>query len=158
VSPFWNPSSGAVDFSYYVQQTGNNPDYIVVMFGLNETNQNNYQNAVQTFINSVRTYSTAIPIYVVEPMIEANVASDIHNGYNQQNAQYNASLCWNALTGCVHIPARTMMVDEYDYDAASLDYGYGVTMPGLADAVHPSESVGFKKIGDQVYNWLGVTS
>lgn len=158
VSPFWNPSTNAVDFSYYVQQTGNIPDYIVVMFGLNETNQNNYQNAVQTFINSVRTYSTAIPIYVAEPMTEAEAASDIHNGYNQQNAQYNASLCWNALTGCIHIPARMMMVDEYDYDAASLDYGYGVTMSGLADAVHPSESVGFKKIGDQIYNWLGVTS
>jgi len=158
VSPFWNPSTNAVDFSYYCTHNSISPDYIVVMFGLNETNQNNYQNAVQAFIDSVRSYSLSIPIYVIEPMVEASLASDVHSGFNQQNAQYNSSLCWNALTNCIHVPARTMMVDEYDYESADIDYGYGVTMQGLEDAVHPSENVGFKKIGDLLYNWLGVTS
>lgn len=158
VSPFWNSSTGAVDFSYYCTQNSINPDYVVIMFGLNETNQNNYQTATQTFIDSVHTYNSNLPVYVVEPMVEASLASDVHSGFNQQNAQYNSSLCWNALTNCIHIPARTMMVDEYDYDSANLDYGYGVTMQGLEDAVHPSETVGFKKIGDLLYNWIGITS
>lgn len=157
VSPFWNPNTDSVDFSYYCSTNSIAPDYVVVMFGLNETNQNNYQTAVQTFIDSVHSYNANLLVYVVEPMVEASLASDVHSGFNQQNAQYNSSLCWNALTNCIHVPARTMMVDEYDYESAELDYGYGVTMDGLEDAVHPSETVGFKKIGDLLYNWLGVT-
>ena len=156
-SPFYNPDTHGVDYSYYVRTQGIAADMIVIMFGLNENNVNNYFTAIQNFVNSVYDYDPTIPVYVVQPCIESNDGSTTQESYYYDNAQYNCGVAWIDFTNCVKIPMRNCMIDEFDYDKEQLDYGYNnEKINGTSDAVHPSEDVGFKKIGDQIYNWLGI--
>lgn len=158
-SPFWNPSEQKVDYAYYAQQNNIDADMIVIMFGLNEVNKDNYFNSIQNFITSVKDYNSSIIVYVVQPCVESEQASVYHNHANAKIAEYYCGVVWYDFEDCVKIPMRTTMVDEYDYEAGSVPYGYGnINVAGTSDAVHPSEDVGFKKIGDQIYNWLGITS
>lgn len=156
VSPFWNPTTEKPDFSYYCTQNNMAPDYVIIMFGLNETNEINYYNAVQDMVSQIKDYDPNIITYVVEPMVQADLPADVHTPTNQG---YRCGLYWYILEDCVKIPGRTILIDEYDYDTGTVVYGYGVNAhDGVSDAVHPSETVGFKKIGDQIYNWLGESS
>ena len=159
VSPFWNPNAegdNKVDFEYYCTENNIDPDIVIIMFGLNETNSVNYYNAVQDFVTKVKAYDPTIKTYVVEPMVQADLPANEHL---PSNKGYECGLYWYILTDCIKIPGRTLLVDEYDYDTGTVVYGYGLNAhDGLSDAIHPSETVGFKKIGDQIYNWLGVSS
>lgn len=133
------------------------PDYVVVEFGLNEINAVEYATAVRTFISQVKAYDPNIVIYVLQPFNAAQIAATNHTSGWQRTECDKCVLESYSFTDCVLIPSWFIMVDEYDYEAGNVDYGYGnVTVVGTIDGVHPSESVGFAKIGDHIYNYLGM--
>ena len=154
-NPFWNPSTAAIDFENYCTENNIAPDIVIIEFGLNEDNSADYYSAVQAFVSQVHKYDANIKIYVVQMFGEAEIGADNHNSARQRAAGARCVLEAEVLTNCTLIPAWYIIVDEYDYEAGTQDYGYDVTVPALADAIHPSEDVGFAKLGDLIYNYLG---
>jgi hypothetical protein len=53
------------------------------------------------------------------------------------------------------IPVDSALIDELDYNRHDIDY-LGSSVNVLSDCVHPSENVGFRKIANMIYNYLGV--
>lgn len=153
-SPFY--FNGVLNYSTYESTNNIHPDMIVIMFGLNETSELDYYTAVQNFINHVHAYDPDIKIYVVQPCTNSKEPTDAPMNGPRQLATYRCGVVWHDFYNCIRIPMRTTLVDIYDYEHANINYGYGVVMPGTHDCVHPSQSVGFKKIGDMIYNYLGV--
>lgn len=157
-NPFYNPASKVIDFDYYC--TGNNihPDYVIIEFGLNEISSVSYNTYIRNFISSVKAYDSSIVIYVVQPFGESDNATFKKTTANQRKALKQCVLESYEIPDCVKIPCYFIMVDEYDYEKTELDYGYNnVKVPGDADGVHPKEETGFAKLGDMIYNWLGIT-
>ena len=156
-NPFWDPANNQISFSYYCTNLGVSPDMVVIEFGLNETNATDYRTAVQNFIDEIKSYNSAITVYVVQPFPEANMGASNRTAYYQNFALKQCILEAESFTDCTIIPCWYIMVDELDYQTAMLDCGYGnVQVEGLSDAVHPAESTGFAKLGDMIYNYLGV--
>lgn len=153
-NPFWDGSK--IDFAYYCTHNSISPDIVIIEFGLNENNSNNYYTAIKNFITTITAYNSSIKVYVIQPFGTADLPStnNINNIYKNVIKQ---CVCETySLTGCKLIPCYYMMVDEMDYTSANVNYGYDVTISGVSDSVHPSEAVGFKKLADQIYNYLGL--
>lgn len=157
-NPFYNPATKKVDFAYYCESNNISPDYVIIEFGLNETSSKNYNTYMRNFISSVKAYDSSIVIYVVQPFGESDNATFKKTTANQRKALKQCVLESNLFPDCVKIPCYFIMVDDYDYEKSELNYGYNnVKVPGDADGVHPKEETGFAKLGDMIYNWLGIT-
>ena len=157
-NPFYNPATKKVDFAYYCESNNISPDYVIIEFGLNETSSKNYNTYMRNFISSVKAYDSSIVIYVVQPFGESDGAAFNKKTANHRRAFAECVLESYKLDDCVKIPCYFIMVDEYDYEKTELDYGYNnVKVIGDADGVHPKEQTGFAKLGDMIYNWLGIT-
>ena len=156
-NPFWNPLSDTIDFSYYCETQNVHPDYIILEFGLNETNANDYAVSMRNFIKSVKDFDSNIKIYVLQPF---NAVREIGSGNATTGMQ--RSVCDKCVLesytfeDCTLIPAWFIMVDDYDYSLSEKNYGYGdISVIQASDGVHPSEKIGFAKLGDFIYNYLG---
>lgn len=144
---------------------GSAPDIVTIEFGLNEVDADSYRNNIQDLIDMIKTYDTAnnhtTKIYVLVPF-ERNLTSNMGKTYTFERTQLYAGrriiLEAAELTDCVLIPTHMILDDRYDYTHSddSTEYGFGVTMDIVTDYVHPSQNVGFKKLGDIVYSYLGL--
>lgn len=74
VNPFYNPSTQTFDFGYYMTNQGYTaPDFIVIQLGINDLYYDHASaiestwNAVQTMIDSIRTYNTNIKLLLNLP-------------------------------------------------------------------------------------------
>ena len=164
-NPFYNPSTQSIDYGYYCTQQGVAPDYVIIEFGLNEDQPKQYSTAIQGFINSVKSYAPNTVVYVIQPFNA--VDSDIGSANsNSEQHEIQCELCVlesRSFTNCVLIPCWYIMVDEFDYVLTESPYGYDDKMvTQFEDGVHPGlqnrGTTGFKKLGDQIYNYLGITS
>lgn len=156
-NPFYDTTAKKIDFAYYCTTNNIHPDYVIIEFGLNEISSTTYRNSVKNFISSIKSYDSSIVIYVVQPFGESDNATFKKTTANQRKALKQCVLESNLFPDCVKIPCYFIMVDEYDYEKTELDYGYNnVKVPGDADGVHPKEQTGFAKLGDMIYNWLGI--
>ena len=159
-NPFWNPNTSSVDFAYYCSANDIVPNYVVIEFGLNETNPATYRAKVQAFIDQIKTYDSDIKVYVVQPFASANMPVQEGGQDTVASFQRYCHMCVlesDSFTDCVKIPCWYIMVDDYDYNSYSIPYGIGsVVVPGVSDAIHPSADVGFVKLGRQIYNYLGL--
>lgn len=157
-NPFYNPATKKVDFEYYCTTNNIHPDYVVIEFGLNETSSKNYNTYMRNFISSVKAYDSSIVIYVVQPFGESDTGAPNKKTANHRKTMKECVLESYKFEDCVKIPCYFIMVDEYDYDYTDVDYGYGdATVHIASDGVHPKEQTGFAKLGDMIYNWLGIT-
>lgn len=154
------------DYETYITSylNGQVPDIVTIEFGLNESDASEYRTAVQTLIDLIKTYDTenshTTKIYVLMPF-ERAMTENMGDNYNfPRTNRYVASKTLDleaySLTDCVLIPTNMILDDRYDYTWTDFDYGYGKTIQVLDDYVHPSQSVGFKKIADTIYSYLGV--
>lgn len=157
-NPFYNPTTEKIDFEYYCTTNNIHPDYVVIEFGLNETSSKNYNTYMRNFISSVKAYDSSIIVYVVQPFGESDTGSPYTKTANHRRTMKECVLESYKFEDCVKIPCYFIMVDEYDYDYADVDYGYGdATVHIASDGIHPKEQTGFAKLGDMIYNWLGIT-
>lgn len=156
-NPFWNTTSNQIDFeNYCVNVIQNVPDMVIIQFGLNETNSNDYLNYVQNFINNIKASYPDMLVYVIQPFGEADGASPNRTTISQNTVLRRCILNAEILSDCVLIPCWYIMVDEYDYNKGTMTYGYNnVEVECYSDSVHPNENVGFAKLGDMIYNHLG---
>lgn len=156
-NPFYNPASENIDFEYYCESNNIHPDYVIIEFGLNETSSKNYNTYMRNFISSVKAYDSSIIVYVVQPFGESDTGAPNKKTANHRRAMKECVLESYKFEDCVKIPCYFIMVDECDYDYTNVDYGYGDTTVHIAsDGVHPKEQTGFAKLGDMIYNWLGM--
>lgn len=158
-NPFWDASQEKCDFAYYCNTQDVHPDYVIIEFGLNETDDLSYANAIRSFIATIKSYDPSIIVYVLMPFQETQrIGLNNHTSAGQRLACDRCILESWSFEDCVLIPCWYIMVDEYDYNLTEKAYGYGsATVTVASDGVHPSESVGFAKLGDQIYSYLGVT-
>ena len=157
-NPFYNSTTEKIDFEYYCTTNNIHPDYVVIEFGLNETSSKNYNTYMRNFISSVKAYDSSIIVYVVQPFGESDTGSPYTKTANHRRTMKECVLESYKFEDCVKIPCYFIMVDEYDYDYADVDYGYGdATVHIASDGIHPKEQTGFAKLGDMIYNWLGIT-
>ena len=150
---------------YVINYLNNNaPDIVTIEFGLNESDASVYRATVQGLIDMIREYDQANShntlIYVLVPFNRAE-SENMGDNYNYPRSnRYVASktLALEAfsLTNCVLIPTNMILDDRYDYTWTTFDYGYGKTIDVLDDFVHPSPDIGFLKIADMIYNYLGI--
>lgn len=150
------------NFASYVSNSlgGVAPDYVIIEFGLNETNSGDYVTYVQGLIDGIKNYDPNIKVYVLMPF-ERCLTQNMGTIYTFTYAQYNTGkriiLDSASFTNCVLIPTYFILDDRYDYNhVTQAGYGYGVVMDVVQDFVHPSETVGFLKLADMIYNYLGV--
>ena len=158
INPFYNSDTQKIDFEYYCTTNNIHPDYVIIEFGLNETSGKNYNACMRNFIAEIKKYDSSIIVYVVQPFGESDTGAPNKKTANHRQAMENCVLQSYKFEDCVKIPCYFIMVDEYDYDYTDVDYGYGdATVHIASDGVHPKEQTGFAKLGDMIYNWLGIT-
>lgn len=158
-NPFYDPNLNRCTLEYYCRTTGIIPDYVVIEFMLNEGDSNNYYDYIQDFIDSVKSYNQDIIVYVMQMKSDvsrlgsANALVGTRRGIQKQ-----CLLNSFKFTDCILIPCWFILTDEYDYNHTEVAYGVGnINIDVLSDGVHPAETTGFAKLGDQLYNYLGVS-
>lgn len=159
-SPFY--FNGALDFAQYLSTNNlDEPDYVVINSAINHTAYNNatygtYLSNLLALVNMVKAYNPSIKIYVT---YGANYAIEPGSTYNYPNLRYiEVRKCCNSVydvDGVTIIPVDSALIDELDYNQQDIDY-LGKNVSVLSDCVHPSETVGFRKIANMIYNYLGV--
>lgn len=159
-SPFY--FNGTLDLSAYLNV--NNipaPDYIVINSAINhshyyDSTYGSYLEQLNQLITMIRNYSTDIKIYVTHG---ANYAMTIPSTYGYPNLRELEVLkCINSVydtENTVIIPVNQCLIDELDYTKTTYNY-YGNTIDMYPDCVHPTETTGFKKISEMIYNYLGM--
>lgn len=159
-SPFY--FNGALNFGSYL--TNNNleaPDYVVINSAINHSTYSNdeygtYLSNLLALANMIKAYSTSIKVYVT---YGANYAVNPASIYGYPNNRYNeVRKCCNSVydvDGVTVIPIDPALIDELDYNKTTIDY-LGSSVEVLSDCVHPSENVGFRKIANMIYNYLGI--
>lgn len=73
-NPFWNPSAGKFDWSYYKATYGINPNAVQVFLGTNGLSEDNTQNAanILAIVRGIRQSDANIPIYIVNTLYGGN--------------------------------------------------------------------------------------
>lgn len=141
------------------------PDIVTIEFGLNESSPDDYYTYIQMLIDMIRQYdidySHTTKIYVLIPFNCAMSSVVGKNKYTVSRSRiYSIKQCiLNAykFTDAVLIPTNMIFDDQYDYGwVNNFDYGYNVNASAINDFVHPSESVGFNKLADMIYAYLGI--
>lgn len=59
-NPFWNPSTDAFDFAYYLNDLGDRPDFVILNLGLNDEYSADSVAALETMVNSIRSTGTKV--------------------------------------------------------------------------------------------------
>ena len=159
-SPFY--FNGALDFAQYLSTNNlDEPDYVVINSAINHTAYNNttygtYLSNLLALVNMVKAYNPSIKIYVT---YGANYAIEPGSTYNYPKLRYiEVRKCCNSVydvDGITVIPVDSALIDDLDYNSHDIDY-LGSSISVLSDCVHPSENVGFRKIANMIYNYLGV--
>ena len=115
-----------------------------------------YLENLNALVSMIRAYSASIKIYVT---FGANYAIEPGSVYGYPNQRYpEVRKCCNsiyAVDNITIIPIDSALIDELDYNHENIDY-LGSNVSVLSDCVHPSESIGFCKIANMIYNYLGV--
>ena len=157
-SPFWNPNTNAFDFHYYCTLHSIEPDIVTIEFGLNERIYGDtFAKNLQTMINNIHAHNSEISVYVIMPFRMRKGAHSNTYAITEKAYTYNVScmLSCETLTGCTLIPTWFVLNDKYDYNVINANYGYGdITYESVNDPIHPSELIGFKKLGDMIYSYL----
>ena len=158
-SPFY--FDGVLDFSkYLINNNLSAPDYVVINSAINHTYYNHatygtYLSNLLELVNMVKSYDSTIKIYVT---YGANYAVNLPSVYGYPNLRFEeVRKCCNSVydvDGITVIPIDSALIDELDYNETDIDY-LGKTVTVLSDCVHPSENVGFRKIANMIYNYLG---
>ena len=156
--PFYNPNTQQIDFHYYATLHQIEPDYITILFGLNDTETPaEYASIIQNFINSVHTHNAAIKVFVITPFDEAHApwyGAGVMYFARFQRIRLYQCFC-NGLSNCTIIPGHYVIDDDTDYAKHSVEYGVGnLTFDIINDGVHPDRNTGFKKLANIVYNYI----
>lgn len=163
-NPFWNPTTKAFDFAYYMEQTAQEvPTHIVLNLGINDMfgfgDDQALSNAIDTFIANydkvianIKAYNNDIMICIaltIPPNANQDVFGMVYKcGQTQWRYKRNNEFFVNRLIekydnrsaeGIQLIPLNTVLDMETDF----------------ADGVHPSVA-GYQKIGDAYYRFLKV--
>lgn len=140
------------------------PDIVVINSAINQVSyyddtHGSYLEQLTTLVNIFYNYSPAIKVYVTHG---ANYAVNNGSVYGEPyNRFVNVMRCINAIydssldTKIVRIPIFDCLDDTLDYTYTSVPY-LNSTVSVLEDCVHPAENTGFKKIAEQIYNYLGI--
>lgn len=152
VNPFYNPSTGTFDFSYYMANQGYSaPDFVVLQLGINDLYYS-YSNAIestwlaiQTMIDSIINYDTSIKILLNLPTPPNADQSKLSNTrFLYQNA--------------------VVRYARYAMDQAKALYGETKVRPtychlildpatDIMDDVHPTNA-GYEKMAMEVINQI----
>lgn len=157
-SPFWNPNTNAFDFHYYCTLYDIEPDIVTIEFGLNERVYGvTFAENLQLMIDNIHAHNSAIEVYVIMPFRMRKGAHGNTYSFPEEAYTYNMScmLSCETLTNCTLIPTWFILNDKYDYNMVDANYGYNnITYKSVNDPIHPSQLIGFKKLGDMIYSYL----
>lgn len=159
-SPFMFNNS--LNFSRYLSANQlDAPDMVVINCAINHgTYEDNeygsyYENLIE-LVNMIRTYSQNIKIYVT---YGANYAMKPGSTYGYPSRRYEeVRKCCNSVydvSNIIVIPIDSALIDELDYPYQDYTY-FSNTIKILSDCVHPTETEGFQKMAQMIYNYLGL--
>jgi lysophospholipase L1-like esterase len=168
---FYNPSSGRFDFSYYVAQTGNIPDTIIIMLGTNDSWRSypgkTPSDNLQFMIDSIKAYSSNIKIAVAlnippslsydadgmqgnfkNPMINRktllSIPEAIYSTFKDREGE-----------GIYIIPVVSNIDTENNFQTTTenLNSRNTTQVSRVTDPIHPALP-GYQQIADSFYAWL----
>ena len=157
-NPFWNPTTEAFDFSYYMANQGyTGVDFVVLQLGINdlypastfaepESNDTIWGN-IKTMIDSILDYSSSIKILLnlpTTPNSNANMHRIPEFLYRNNVVSYNAY-------AIAHAKA------EYAESSVRVSYCHLILDPAadILDNVHPT-SDGYEKMALEIVNQINV--
>lgn len=150
-NPFWNESTGAVDFATYAQAQGKTKiDYVYVLLGWNSlgTDDSSITTAVQTFITNVRASFPACHVVLLGLQMPA---------YDGLAHNYGASKSWTYYNAMSHVIRLNRL---YAQIADSDDLVSFVQVSGQFDTEHNmpvlSRTVNVRNTATEQYQSNGV--
>lgn len=157
---FWNPSSSAFDFSYYMLNSGvSAPDYVFICLGTNDFGRTDVVENLQTMITSIHTYNASIRIGVWTPPPRGLTG----NGslVNRDTLLLIVRDILTAFEGKesskIYTVPVTLNVDPYyDFPMTSVNVSAdnsSYQMLVTSDLVHPSNA-GYAKMADMLYSYI----
>lgn len=169
VNPFWNPTTSAVDFSYYATQTGITPDAVQIWLGTNgialdaTTNVTN----IKTLVDAIQRDWPGKPIYLVFTLYRASQDGiGIQNGatgvwkLEEDRKVYNLMVglfdTFKSYTKVFFTPVALAHDSEYNFGSTStaVNPRAAQTESLPIEATHP-QSQGYLQIADiQFSTWL----
>lgn len=157
---FWNPSTSAFDFSYYMEQNDfSGVDYVFICLGTNDFGRTDVAANLQTMITSIHTYSSNIRIGVWTPPPRGLTGNGSLVNRDTLLSIVNAILTAfeGQETNKVYTVPVTLNVDPYhDFPMDSVNVSADNTsyqMLVTTDKAHPSNA-GYAKMADMIYSYI----
>ena len=161
INPFWNPSTSAFDFEYYLTNNSiADPDYVLLCLGTNDGSHTDAEIAecVDGIIESIHDYDADIRIGIWLPPISATLS----HGNEGANYTYRIiRLLIDRYSGrqserIYTIPVFLAVDTEHDYPVEEVNIdartsAYKMLIP--TDNLHPT-TAGFEKIADVLFSFV----
>jgi lysophospholipase L1-like esterase len=180
VNAFWNPTTSAFDFSYYMQQQGySTVDYVVINLGINDvfsytddyslnTEITSVLNRYQTMVDSIKTFSSTIKIGIaltIPPSFsQDSFGDDYSSGQTRWRYKRNNQLWVKALINqfkgkesqLIYLLPLNINLDTVNNmltETVPVNSRNTNTVVRQNNGVHPAPS-GYLQIADAYYYWL----
>lgn len=172
VHPFYNPDTGAFDFSYYKEQTGVAPDVVQIFLGKNGMSLDSRPGIewLMEMVENIRESNPDLPIYIVQTVYMGDQngiggendgkGNPALNGWFKLEEDKKVFLWTKALhdafwdmEGVYLIPAALTFDSEYNYttDIRSVNARSSRTETVLAEGMHPNRE-GYLQIADGMFS------
>ena len=152
-NPFYNPTSGTFDFSYYMTNQGYSaPNFVVLQLGINDLYNNASEsvyettwNAIKTMIDSIIAYNSSIKILLNLPT-PPNSDQSVHSVFLPTYQNRVVKYAEYAIAQALSLYGETKVRPTYCHlilDPAT----------DIRDNVHPTND-GFEKMAKEVINQI----
>jgi lysophospholipase L1-like esterase len=161
VNAFWNTSTSAFDFSYYMTQQGyTSLDYVVIFLGTNDlsTGEDNVVANIKTMINSIQAYNSAIKVFVVQTPPPSNSQYifgegrifhwDVKKKYQGFDKRFMTEF-----TNTIPVYINLDSVNDFPTKQVQISARNTGTRTVSSDRYHPN-NYGYYKIADIIYNTI----
>ena len=164
-NPFWNSSTGKVDFKYYVENVINETslDYVIIHLGINDKLTDNLQdtngnieivNRIKTLVNYIHADYPNCKVFVDGLVIISKFTEFYqYEQYRDDIFEYNNMLEseLSNMNNTFYVPVLTTFNDDYAYEYVyKNDYAYSdETYKVVTEWLHPNKA-GYKMIADQI--------
>lgn len=177
---FWDPSTSAFDFSYYMtQQSYESVDYVFINLGINDTfnytdddslktETTNILARYQTMIDSIHAYNTDIKIGImvtIPPSANQDAFGDDYFNWQTQWRYKRNNWIWaeallayfknKETSGIYIVPVNVNLDTEHNMqtETVAVNSRNSSTVVRQNNGLHPADS-GYYQIADVVYYWL----
>lgn len=165
-NPFYNPSTSAFDFSYYMtQQSYSGVDYVFINLGTNDILQESSDtiSAINAMVTSILAYDSDIKIGLWLPpnrgITEDNQLKGLNDMFNAMRINKLYIDTYSSSPDVTLIPVNLNVNPYKDYPVVDIPVGlvsgseYSVPYTDVSNSIHPNDN-GYYHIADVLYTWI----